>query len=81
MKPIILLGLLCAIALNVPAQAQFFSAPTGLATVISPSGVTSVIQNGSSGLRSLRRMKAGERCCQLGAVFDRSVVSANCPCA
>ena len=49
MKPIILLSLLCAIALNVPAHAQVFAASTGTAAVISPGGDTSVIQNGSSG--------------------------------
>lgn len=81
MKPIILLNLLCAIAFNVPVHAQMFAASTGMAAVISPVGVTSVIQNGSSGLRSLRRMEEGERCSQLGSVFDQSVVSVNCPCA
>ena len=49
MKPLILLSLLCAVAINVPAHAQFFAAPTGPATLISPGGITSVIQNGSSG--------------------------------
>ena len=49
MKSLILLCLICAVAINFNAHAQLFAAPTGPATVISPGGITSVIQNGSSG--------------------------------